>query len=149
MTRDQMLAAEVFSYSFDNYANHLGIGNLRFEKYMPETVRHIAKAESEKWSDQRLAEAIEVDISDVSKWRERYRNALEIVDAATPATAFRNGVRQSLARELVRHQLSDAELESAVTQVCYRASDLSYILRHQREPLSKYSEELRRDVDQD
>ena len=27
MTRDQLLAAEVFSYSYANYLDHLGIGN--------------------------------------------------------------------------------------------------------------------------
>ena len=55
MTREQLLAAEIFSYSFDNYANHLGIGNVRFDRLMPETVRRLARAEAEGWDDQRLA----------------------------------------------------------------------------------------------
>ena len=146
MTREQILAAEVFSYSFANYANHLGIGNLRFDKYMPETVRLLARAEAEGWTDERLAKEIEVDLENVPAWRRRYREALEIADAPTPAQAFRNGVRQALALEFKRHQLSDSELESAVTQVCYRAADLSYLLQIRREPLEKYSEELRREA---
>ena len=147
MTRDQILAAEVFCYSFDNYANHLGIGNLRFEEYMPETVRCIARAEEEGWSDQRLSKEAELDLKDVPDWRRRYREALEIADAPTPAQAFRNGVRQLLVRELQRHQLSDSELESAVTQICYRAADLAYLLKERRESLSKYSQELRSEPD--
>jgi hypothetical protein len=65
------------------------------------------------------------------------------VDAPTPAASFRNGVRQVIVRELQRHQLADAELESAVKQICYRAADLSYLLAQRNEPLFKYSQELR------
>ena len=83
----------------------------------------------------------------VPEWRERYLQALEIVDAPSVARAFRNAVRQSLARELERLPLSDSELESAVTQVCYRAADLSYLLKIRGEQLAEYSEELRTEGD--
>ena len=36
MNRAQLLAAEIFGYSFINYADHLGIGNVRYERLMPE-----------------------------------------------------------------------------------------------------------------
>ena len=149
MTRHQFLAAEIFAYSFDNYADHLGIGNLRFEKYMPATARNLERAEKECWSDERLARAIEVDVSEVPEWRKRYRAAIEVVDAASPAEAFRNAVRQSLTREFHRFQLGDAEIESAVKQICYRAADLSYLLEQRQEKLSDYSEELRREDEAD
>lgn len=145
MTRDQLLAAEIFAYSLDNYANHLGIGHERFEVHMPQAAQSLERAEKEGWSDKRLAKAIEIDVSEAPAWRKLYRNAVEIVDAASPAQAFRNGVRQSLARELARHPLGDAELESAVTQICYRAADLSYLLDQLHEKLSDYSAELRRE----
>ena len=32
MKRRHFLAAELFNYSFDNYENHLGIGNARFDE---------------------------------------------------------------------------------------------------------------------
>ena len=35
MDREKLLAAETFSYSYANYANHLGIGHVRFEELMP------------------------------------------------------------------------------------------------------------------
>jgi hypothetical protein len=143
MTRDQMLAAEVFAYSFDNYADHLEIGNPRFEKYMPEDVRNIARANAEGWSAARLAKVLKIKEEDVEDWKRRYSDAIEIVDAATPAKAFRNAIRQTLARELEGHNLSHAELESLVTQVCYRTADLSYLLARRDEPLSKYSKALR------
>ena len=147
MTRDQLLAAEIFSYSFPNYAGHLGIGHLRFEKQLPDTARSLARAEKEGWSDERLAKAMEVEVSDVPAWRKRYRDAIEVVDAKSPAEAFRHAVRQSLASEFRRHQIGDAELESAVKQVCYRAADLSYLLDQRIEKLSDYSKALRREED--
>jgi hypothetical protein len=145
MTRDQLLAAEIFAYSFANYADHLGIGHLRFEKHMPDTARSLERADKEGWSDERLAKAIEIEVSEVPEWRKRYRDAVEVVDAKSPAEAFRNAVRQSLSLEFRRHPLADAEIESAVKQICYRAADLSYLLDQKQEKLLDYSEELRRE----
>ena len=145
MTRDQLLAAEIFAYSFAHYAGHLGIGHLRFEKHMPEKARSLEQAEKEGWSDERLAKAIEIEVSEVSEWRKRYRHAVEVVDAKSPTEVFRNAVRQSLTLEFRRHQLGDADIESAVKQICYRVADLSYLLDQRHEKLSDYSEELRRE----
>ena len=145
MTREQLLAAEIFTYSFANYANHLGIGHLRFEKIMPEAARNLERAEKESWSDDRLAKAIEVEVSEVPKWRKRYWDAVEVVDAKSPAEAFRNAVRQVLTLDLRGHTIADAEIESAVKQICYRAADLSFLLDQRREKLSDYSEELRKE----
>ena len=35
VNRAQLFAAEIFGYSFANYANHLSIGNVRYERLMP------------------------------------------------------------------------------------------------------------------
>jgi len=145
MTRDQLLAAEIFTYSFANYADHLGIGHLRFEKYMPATARTLEQAEKEGWSDERLGKAIKIEVSEVSEWRRRYRDAVEVVDAKSPAEAFRHAVRQALTFEFRKNQIGDAEIESAVQQICYRAADLSYLLDQSNKRLSDYSEELRRE----
>ena len=45
MDRDHLLAAELFSYSFANYSNHLGIGHERFEKLMPQDAKLLERAE--------------------------------------------------------------------------------------------------------
>jgi hypothetical protein len=145
MKRIHLLAAEVFAYSFENYKNHLGIGNLRFDKYMPDVVRALEAAEKENWTNERLAKKIEVDVAIIDAWKKRYLDAVEVVDAPTPAASFRNAIRQALAIALKRHQLGDAELEHAVKQVCYRASDLSCLLKRENRSLSDYSDELRRE----
>ena len=39
MNRAQLLAAEIFGYSFANYADHLGIGNVRYERLLGSLTR--------------------------------------------------------------------------------------------------------------
>jgi len=96
MNRKQLLAAETFHYSYANYANHLGIGNIRFDKLMPDDVDTLERAERKGWDDARLAQALEVSEDRVEFWRESYRRAKDIVDAPTPAESFRRGVRYSI-----------------------------------------------------
>lgn len=149
MTRLQLLAAEIFSYSFANYASHLGIGHVRFEQLMPNAARDLERAEKEGWTDARLAQALEVELNEVPAWRKRFRDAVEVVDAPNPAEAFRNAVRQALQFEFAPGPAGDAKIESAVKQICYRAADLAYLLQQNGEPLSHYSEALRREDDND
>jgi hypothetical protein len=143
MTRDHLLAAEIFAYSFADYAKNLQDGHIRFKEEMPNTVRNLEKAENENWPDEDLATAINMDMAKTLLWKKRFRHALEVVDAPDPVTAFRNAVRQSIANELGRHQLGDAELESAVTQVCFRTADLSFVLDMGQMNLSDCSVDLR------
>ena len=78
-----------------------------------------------------------------ASWRKRYRDAVEVVDTKNPAEAFRHAVRQALTFEFRNNQIGDAEIESAVQQICYRAADLSYLLDQSNQKLSDYSQELR------
>lgn len=142
MERVHYLAAEIFAYSYDNYANHLGV-NARFDRLMPASARTLEQAEREHWPDERLARALEIELSAVPEWRARYREAVEVVDAETPAAAFRSAVRQCITRELGHRNLGDAEVESLVKQICYRAADLSYVLAQEQKALADYSTELR------
>jgi hypothetical protein len=146
MKRQHLLAAELFAYSFANYEDHLGV-NDRFDKYMPDEVMILESAEREGWSDQRVAHALERDIADVPSWRERFRRAAAIVDAPTPAEAFRRGVRDSIEHALEEGLGSPTAVEALVTQVCYRAADLAVLLQGAGKRLEDYSEELRRDPD--
>lgn len=49
LTRAQLIAAEVFGYSFHHYEDHLGIGNLRYEQLMPESAMVLEQAVRESW----------------------------------------------------------------------------------------------------
>lgn len=145
MGRRELLTAETFRYSYANYANHLGIGNIRFDKLMPDDVDTLEQAELEGWDDARLAQALDVPEDKVEFWRESYRRAKDIVDAPTPAESFRRGVRYSI-QDAVEEGLSDEKaIERLVTQICYRAADLAYLLDLEGERLSTYSQGLRKE----
>ncbi len=148
MTRRQLLAAETFHYSYANYAAHLG-GNVRFDQLMPDDVDVLERAEHEDWDDARLAQALEIDEESVEDWRISYRRAKAIIDAPTPAEAFRRGVRFSI-RDALEEGLTDEgdtqhpdAIEDLVVQICYRAADLAFLLDMTGLRLSDYSQELR------
>jgi hypothetical protein len=149
MNRKQLLAAETFAYSYANYAGHLGIGNIRFDKLMPDDVDTLERAEREGWDNTRLAQALEVKEEDVEHWRVAYQRAKTIVDAPTAAESFRHGVRFSIEDAVEKGLANEADIERLVTQICYRAADLAYLLDLEGRELSDYSEALREESEFD
>ncbi len=149
MDRRDLLAAETFHYSYANYDDHLGIGNIRFDKLMPDDVDTLEQDAQEGWDDARLAAALEIEVDKVEFWRKSYRRAKEIVDAPTAAESFRRGVRYSIQDAVDEGLASEEAIEQLVTQICYRTADLAYLLDMEAEILSDYSRELRRSSDAD
>jgi len=156
LDRYHLLAAEIFGYSFDNYRNHLGIDNIRYEQIMPDDARLLERAVTENWSAARVAKAMceatptlpglpALTEKQCQNLLDACRNALHVLDAGTPAESFRNAVRLCIQRALEKG-LSDPEsVEALVTQICFRASDLSVLLEQNGESLSQYSDDLRRE----
>jgi len=145
VTREQLLAAEIYGYSFANYQDHLGIGNVRYEQLMPEAVRTLEQAAKENWPTSRIAEMLDVEVEEVEQLTAAFDRARQIVDAENPAELFRNAVRFSVQRAL-SEGLDDAQsIEELVTQICYRAADLAFVLQMRGEPLSRYSRHLRKE----
>jgi hypothetical protein len=142
MNRIQLLAAETFHYSYDNYADHVGV-NVRFDRLMPDTVRTLEKAADEQWPLDRIARELDVDSETAKNLLESFERARLIVDAKSPAESFRTGVRFSIQDAVAEGLGDDKTIETLVTQICYRAADLSYLLKQQDRPLSDYSQELR------
>jgi hypothetical protein len=145
MKREHLLAAELFSYSFEIYRNHMGIGNNRFETYMPHDAKLLEQAESEQWSDDRIAHELEVERDSVPEWRKKIIRAKPIVDAPNPAESFRLSVQFSIQDALDKGITSSKEIEDLANQICYRASDMSVLLELRGESLSKYSDVLRQE----
>ena len=149
LTRKQMLAAEVFAYSYANYEDHLGIGNLRFDKLMPDDIDILERAERGKWDAAALAKALDILEERVPSYQDAYREAKEIVDAPTLAESFRRSVRSSI-QYAIQQGLGDrGSIERLATQICYRAADLAFRLDMEGQRLSEYSEELRRETKYD
>lgn len=146
MNRTQLLAAELFNYSYANYQDHLGV-NIRFDELMPQTVSTLEKAEAEEWPLKELARELEVDSQQAEDLLERLQDAREVVEAENPAEAFRNGVRQSIHMAMESALESAEDIEKLVRQICYRAADLAYLLKAEGSSLSRYSRHLRREPD--
>lgn len=147
MKRRHLLAAELFSYSFDNYRSHLEVANLRFTRYMPRYVELLERSDEQGWSDERLADELDVDLEQVEDLKERFERAKDVVDAPTPAESFRRGVRYSIQDAVVDGLATADDIESLVVQICYRAADLSVLLDSEGRTLSDYSEALRAEPD--
>jgi len=146
MNRRQLLAAEIYGYSYDNYHDHLGV-NLRFDRYMPESVATLESAADEAWPIERVASALGVEINDAKEALLALERARKVVDAENPAESFRWAVRQSI-EAAIEEGLSDSESMDRLTiQICYCAADLGYILKQNGEVLSRYSRHLRREPD--
>jgi hypothetical protein len=143
MDRKHLLAAELHNYSFENYRNHPGIGNKRFDDLMPHDAMLLERAESENWPDERIASELEIEHGSVLEWRQKFMRAKSIVDASDPARSFRNGIRFSIQDAVEKGFANSKDIEDLVVQICYRASDISVLLELREESLSKYSDALR------
>jgi len=139
------LAAELYSYSYDNYADHLAVENARFIELMPQEVEKLQRAEAEKWSKERIARLLEIDDEKVEVLLERWRTAKEIVFAQNSSESFRRSVRQSIKQAIKDGLNTEEDIDNLVIQICYRAADLGYLLDLEESKLSDYSEWLRRD----
>ncbi len=149
MAKIHLLAAELYSYSYDNYADHLAVENERFTELMPKDVETLQRAEAEKWSKERIARQLEIDDEKIEVLLERWQAAKEIVFAQNPSESFRRSVKQSI-KQAIRDGLNTEEdIDNLVIQICYRAADLGYLLDLEESKLSDYSEWLRRDKDVD
>ena len=147
MTRSQLLAAEIFGYSFDNYADHLGIGNARFDSLMPKDAETLERAELESWPIGRLARSLQVDELTARSLLDGFARARTVVDADNPAETLRHAVRFLVSDATAQGLSSDEAIEDLVRQICYRVADLGYLLDIVGQPLSRYSRHLRREPD--
>jgi hypothetical protein len=145
MDRYQLLAAEIYGYSYANYEDHLGIGNVRFDKLMPDVARTLECADTEGWSVDEVARALDVDADAAAKFLRAFRCARDVVDAENAAESFRCGVRQSIESAATKGLRDEASIERLVTQICFRAADLAFLLEQEGKSLSRYSQHLRRE----
>jgi hypothetical protein len=143
--RYQLLAAELYGYSYANYQDHLAIGNARFDRLMPDDARRLERADAEGWPAERVARDLGVEPSDAEGLLRAFRRARDVVDAGNPAESFRWAVRQVIEVAVAEGLRDEPSVERLVTQVCYRAADLGFLLDREGKPLSGYSRHLRRE----
>lgn len=143
MSKRHLLAAETFSYSYANYADHLGI-NPRFDKYMPNDIDVIERVIKSNQGVKELAAQLEVGEEAAQQILSSYTTAKDIVLAKTAEASFRKGVKASILLSLELGLKSEEDIDKLVSQICYRASDLAYLLNLEEKELSDYSEALRK-----
>jgi len=144
--RKHLLAAAIFSYSYSNYEDHLGI-NERFDRLMPHDAQILERAFKEQWSLEKVAKKLEVSADIANELLEATQWALDIVDAKNPAESFRIAVRQCIQYALEKGLDSSDSVEELVQQICYRAADLGLLLDKEGHRLSQYSRHLRWESD--
>jgi hypothetical protein len=149
LERRHMLAAEIFGYSYVHYWDHLLTGNARFLTLMPDDVDALARAEVEGWDPARLAPALDVPEKVVDSYQRGYREAVQIVDAPTPAAAFRRGVYYSIQHAIEEGLDQEGAVQRLVTQIGYRAADLAFRLDMEGSRLSDYEEKLKEETEYD
>jgi hypothetical protein len=149
LERRHMLAAEIFGYSYVHYWDHLISGHARFVTLMPNDVDALARAEAEGWEPARLARALDVPENVVASYQRGYREAVQIVDAPTPAAAFRRGVYVSIQHAIEEGLEQEGAVERLVTQIGYRAADLAFRLDVEGSRLSDYEEQLKEETEYD
>jgi hypothetical protein len=143
--RYKLLAAEIYGYSYDSYEDHLGIGNIRYEKLMPDDARMLEEALAENWPIEKVARKLEFDEVQAETSLRACRNALEVVDAENPAESFSCGVRQVIEKAIQNGLRDENSVERLVTQICFRAADLGFLLKREDKSLSRYSRHLRKE----
>lgn len=143
MERIQLLAAELYSYSFQNYKNHLGIGNVRFDEWMPRDARATERAFKEGWKAGQLAREIDTEPEHAQILLDRFEDAVEIVDAEKTSGALRNALRQSFEDILADCSVPPEKMEELIEQACYRVSDFLFLLEAREESIQKASDQLR------
>ena len=145
LRRNELLAAEIFNYSYANYSDHHG--NARFDRYMPNDVKVLQQASQEKWPISKLAEKLETDEETAMNMLQRLHESRKIIDAANPSESYRESVRQRL-RFLLKGKVEDEEeIDKIVIQMCYCAADFGCLLEWEGKRLNDYSEWLRRTAD--
>jgi len=136
------MAKTYFLCCHANYADHLGI-NPRFDEYMPNDIDIIEKVVKAGQGIKELANELDVEENIAQQILSSYTTAKEIVYAETAESSFRKGVKSSILLSLESGLKSEEDIDNLVNQICYRASDLAYLLDLEDKELSDYSEALR------
>ena len=94
-----------------------------------------------------VARELDTDTDNAADLIKAARDALRVTEAENPAEAFRVAVRQVVEQAVADGFDEPDAIDQLVTQICYRTSDLAYLLKSEGSSLSRYSRHLRRELD--
>ncbi|QDV81265.1 hypothetical protein [Planctomycetes bacterium TBK1r] len=142
-----LYAAEIFGYSFANYRDHLGIGNIRYEDLMPRAAKRLCLAVKENWPLAKVAAEHDVNTDDAASLMQAAKAAIEVLEAPTPAAYFRTSITHLVQQASEKGLNTDDDITRLVTQICYRVSDLSCLLDMEDATLADYCSDFREEPD--
>jgi hypothetical protein len=142
LTEIELLAAEVFGFNFEYYAEKYEYYE-SFSLTMPNDIALLIKDENFKWDIKKLAKKLKVDVALAKDLRERYQDAKKIVMARNAATSFAQGVKKAIESAVKSGLESKEDIAALVEQVCFRTADFSYLLNREGAQLWEYSDGLR------
>lgn len=145
MNRVDLIAAEVFGYSFDHYQDRIDIRNKRFTKYMPDDIILIEKSISKGKSNKDLAKALKISEEKVEQYKSKYFNAIKVVDSKNAGESYKEGLKITLENFIKRNKLNEQNIDELIQEILYRTTDFAYLLRKENKSISDYSHAFRHD----
>lgn len=142
MERIHLLAAEIFSFGYASYKDHLGI-NEQFDISMPEDAKTLETAINEEWPIEKVMQELEISEEVAIQALQAASEALDIVDSKTPTESFRKSVEYSIRYALEEGINNEEDLMKLVEQISHKTADLALLLDIEEQKLSHYLEELR------
>ena len=129
----------IIGNNYDNFSNRLNLlyGSSGYSKSL--------KSSRENWNLTRVADEMDVDTDDAASMLASTRAAIKVVDAENPAAAFRESMTQLLTKAAEDGLTTDDAIKNVVTQICYRVSDLGYLLAADNSDLKTFCQEFRRE----
>jgi len=141
MKRYDYLAAELFGYSYYHYQDKLDIGHIRFTRYMPNMVRDLERGINASWSDEKIAEKLDIELDQVSDFKESYHRATNIVDKNPPLRMFEEGIKSVIEIVFENDEFSEELKGKLVDQLMYRAKDFEFRLKEEIEFIQEVDRE--------
>ena len=143
MEREHFLAAEIYGYSYDHYQEKIEMGHIRFTKIMPEDARLVEIADKENWSDEKLAEKLEVNLDKIEYYKKALNYAKRIVDAENSMKSYIESIKVSVETAVDSGIEDEHDINNLVSQILFRTADFGFLLKDEGNELWQYSKKLR------
>lgn len=145
MKKIHYLAADIFGYSYTHYQEKVSMNHPRFTKYMPEDVRKLKKARQENWTDEKIAEGLEMPIENVPHWKRMYQLYADLDYEDHLGKFFLDSLKTDIKKLQIK--LSASDQKKLIHALAYRLMDFNFMLEENDETLKDYDFYFRYEMD--
>lgn len=140
MKRYDYIAAELYGYSYEHYQGKIDVHSRKFTHELPSDAKLLEQAISESWSDEKIAEKLEIDLDRVNDFKEAFKRAVKIVDKGSAYSVFEESIKNTIDVVFEEHEIDNDLKEFLLEQLLYRARDYGFLLKE--ELLLDYDDEF-------